>query len=167
MAFTSQTFSALEQPTLAKWNILNSNDDDLNARLGVLETNTIASRGINKGSDTAAGGVTSSYATYATVTATSTGGLIIIDVSMIFNNASSGADRGASYKVQCDGVDVGTPLSGVILVPLSPTNLPIHFSESFTHTPSAGSHTWTLQCLASINTAVTLRRPTIEVREVY
>ena len=38
MAFTSQTFSALEQPTLAKWNILNSNDDDLNARLNTIET---------------------------------------------------------------------------------------------------------------------------------
>ncbi len=36
MAFTSQTFSALEQPTLAKWNILNSNDDDLNARIGTI-----------------------------------------------------------------------------------------------------------------------------------
>jgi hypothetical protein len=36
MAFTSQTFSALEQPTLAKWNILSSNDDDLNARIGTI-----------------------------------------------------------------------------------------------------------------------------------
>lgn len=122
--------------------------------------------GSNKGSDTATGGVTTSYATYATVTATSQGGLCEIDVSMIFNNANSGSDRGASYKVQCDGVDVGTPLSGVILVPLSPTNLPVHFSESFTHTPSAGSHTWTLKCLASANAAVTLRRPTIQVDEI-
>lgn len=36
MAYTSQTFSALEQPSLAKWNVLNDNDAFFNSQIGSL-----------------------------------------------------------------------------------------------------------------------------------
>lgn len=120
--------------------------------------------GATVGSDTASGGVTNAYATYATVSSVTTlGGSVEIDISGYFSNAASGVDRTADVKVQCDGVDVGTPFTGL---PILLSGLPRHaFRLLFSHTPSAGSHTYTLQAKASINTAVTLVRPTIIVNE--
>lgn len=122
--------------------------------------------GANEGATTSSGGLTTSYVTRATVSSVVTqGGEVEIDVQGWVSNATSGADRGVSIKVQCDGVDVGTPLAGFVLAPLA-SNLPIPFKQRFAHTPTAGSHTYTLQVLASANASVTLTRPTIIVNEL-
>lgn len=136
------------------------------ANLVTAPSGTYIHRGINVGSDTAAGGVTTSYATYATVTASSVGGLVIIEVSGLFQNASSGASRTYDYRVQCDGVTVDAAVTGTVVAFVSGQTLASTSVDAFTHTPTAASHTWTFQALASAASSVTLRRPKIKVYEV-
>ncbi len=122
--------------------------------------------GSNKGSDTGAGGVTTSYVTYATLTATSQGGLVVIDVSALFQNANSGASKTFDYRVQCDGVTVDSAVTGTAVPYIASQNPLTSIRDIFAHTPSAGSHTWTFQALASLATSVTLRKPIIQVDEI-
>lgn len=136
------------------------------ANLVTAPSGTYIHRGINVGSDTAAGGVTTSYATYATVTASSLGGLVIIEVSGLFQNAGSGAQRTYDYRVQCDGATVGSAVTGTILGFTATQTLASTSVDAFSHTPTAASHTWTFQALASAASSVTLRRPKIKVYEV-
>lgn len=122
--------------------------------------------GFNLGADTSAGGLTTSYVTYATLTAVSRGGLVVVDCSGMAINANSGATKSISYRVQCDGVTVGTAVTGIDVPYLSGQNPFTTFVETFSSTPLFGSHIWTLQVLASANTSVTLRRPKLKVTEI-
>lgn len=118
------------------------------------------------GADTAAGGLTTSYVTYATLTAVSRGGLVVVDCSGMAGNANSGAARTISYRVQCDGVTVGTAVTAIDVTYVLGQNPFTTFVETFSSTPLFGSHIWTLQVLASANTSVTLRRPKLKVTEI-
>ena len=120
--------------------------------------------GQNLGADVAT--ITASYVTYATVTATSLGGVVEIDYSAWLYDGSSGAARTFSIKVQCDGVDVGTPLTTIGLPYISGQNPGAGIRSIVSHTPSAGSHTWTVQALASAASAVGIRVPLVIVNEI-
>ena len=110
--------------------------------------------------------LTTSFVTHATLTATSRGGLIIIEYGFDIGNGISGANRTFDVRVQCDGVDV-TPNRTGLWSQFVAASVP-YYTGGFTlkHTPSAASHTWNLQFLASAGSAVVLRDNFIKVDEV-
>lgn len=102
-----------------------------------------------------------------TVTATSSGGEVEVDLRAILTNAGSGAARKATIQVQCDGVDIATDL--VMSMTYSAgdgANQAIAPSTIISHTPTAGSHTWTVQLLATANSAVYLNWASLKVSEI-
>jgi hypothetical protein len=113
-------------------------------------------------------GTSMTTVTSATVTATTTGGLIRATVTGGFNNAGSGANRSAQAQILCDGVLVGEvlPGSGQAFVGFISGNNTTPFTLKARHTPSAGSHTWTVQGLASAASAVYMSQVTLTVEEL-
>lgn len=89
-----------------------------------------------------------------------------VNASGLFQNAASGASRTYDYRVQCDGVTVDAAVTGTVVAFVSGQTLASTSVDAFSHTPSAASHTWTFQALASAASSVTLRRPKIKVYEV-
>lgn len=148
---------------------------------GVLATDVVETAKIKDGAVTAgklavgstqlgwaehSGGVLpTSYTTYATVTATSTGGKVVIRFSGPIANANSGAHRKYSLRVQCDGSTV-KEVTDLTLALVSGSSNTHFFSWIFRHTPAAGSHTWNLQLLADGASAVAAGYMTMEVAEV-
>jgi hypothetical protein len=152
--------------------IINSNISDERALISPsyvddsLITQATRRLGLDKKTTTATT-LTTGYVTYATVTATSNGGEVEIDLRAHFTNANSGANRSAYIKVQCDGVDIEDP--GIVL------NIPnlgadtvsgSIFSFIYSHTPSAGSHTWTFQTYSPTSSAVYLNKARLRVQEL-
>lgn len=128
-------------------------------------SNNVRRVGINKVNTTGTV-IAASYTTYASVTANSAGGECVADLSFIFGNGNSGANRDITFKIQCDGVDVtpaGLNLFAYFVSGSTPRNT-AHFKMS--STPSAGSHTWTLQVLASAGSAVIMDQAVLEITEV-
>lgn len=110
--------------------------------------------------------VANTYTTYATVTATSRGGECEAHFEAFVSNGVSGADRTLLAKVRCDGVDV-TPIDmSQYLHNVSGVATTYSMSFTVSSTPSAGSHTWTLQLSASAASAVVLKQAVLRVEEV-
>lgn len=110
--------------------------------------------------------LTTSYADVGsmTVTATSHAHLVRISVSLSLENSNSGADRTAQVKILCDGTQVGEFTAiGVPLI--SGSSVRYSFTGWALHTPTAASHTWTVQALASVASAVTVYGGIITVEE--
>lgn len=103
----------------------------------------------------------------ATVTATSSGSLVRVTVSGSYNNAGSGAARSAQLQILCDGTLVGEvfPGSGQTFIGFISGNNGTPFTHKARHTPTAGSHTWKLQALASASSAVYCAQAVITVEE--
>lgn len=115
----------------------------------------------------AGGTLGASWATYATLTATSTGGVCEAEISAIVGNGNSGLDRTFDIRVLCDGAAI-TPslISGLYALYVSGAT-PYHtYAFNFSSTPAAGSHTWALQLQASVGGAVVLADNYIKVAEV-
>ncbi|MDQ0825432.1 hypothetical protein QFZ60_001605 [Arthrobacter sp. B2I5] len=110
--------------------------------------------------------LTVSYATYATVTATSGGGECEADVRFIFSNGNSGSVRDVFFKVQCDGVDVSP--TDIRLESLLNSGGGSQTSASFivSSTPTAGSHTWTFLAYASAASSVSIEQAVLKVTEI-
>lgn len=169
------------KPTTAWANEIGGVLDAAHNDNGTLKTNSVTTAAIADGAVTAgklavgstqlgwaehSGGVLpTSYTTYATVTATSTGGKVVIRFSGPIANANSGAHRKYSLRVQCDGSTV-KEVTDLTLALVSGSSNTHFFSWIFRHTPAAGSHTWNLQLLADGTSAVTAGYMTMEVAEV-
>lgn len=106
---------------------------------------------------------TPTYTDLATVTATSHGGLCTAEWSVHYQNAASGANRGATFRVTCDGVALA-PIAISVDVPLA-TNLGSVMSYRHESTPVAGAHTWKLQGNATVANAVTVIPALLEIFE--
>lgn len=110
------------------------------------------------------GGVLSTaYTTFATVTATSAGGKILLLGVSQFRDGNSGANRKVDMRIQCDGVTITN--SGITVPSFAnawESEGVIHIS----HTPSAGSHTWTLQVAAQTGSATLGFQSSLQVDEV-
>lgn len=110
--------------------------------------------------------LTTSYVTYAILTATSIGRLVTIDWSVVVGNGGSGASRTFDVQVLCDGVAT-TPSTLNFTAPYASAEYPrLTYSYTMSSTPSAGSHTWALQLKASANSAVLLTDNFIKVSEL-
>lgn len=101
------------------------------------------------------------YTTYATVKGISDGGKVLTEWAVVVANGSSGADRLFSARILCDGVVVGETTD---LFVAQANNRRYPFCFKYTHTPTAGEHTWTLQLTASVASAVIMSNPSITVR---
>lgn len=106
------------------------------------------------------------YATYATVTATSTGRECEIDFRIMASNANSGANRSVFAKVQCDGVDIPPLDIDLFLANVPGTSPRYNLSYLVSSTPAAGNHTWTLQLRGSSSSSVALNLAVMKVVEV-
>jgi len=107
--------------------------------------------------------LTTSYATYATVTATSNGGDIELSYGANLVDGSSGANRGGNIRVQMDGTTVAnSDLLWRTNVNDGGANLAFILGQTGV---SAGSHTWTLQLLGGTASATNLNQAYLKVVE--
>lgn len=102
------------------------------------------------------------------VTATSHGATTIVTCSGLLNNQGSGSDRTAQVRLMCDGVVIGEASNGAntLLVPFLAGTTAVAFTIRAKHTPTAASHVWKLQSIASAAAAVAVAQPTLYVEEV-
>lgn len=107
--------------------------------------------------------LTTTYTTYCTVTATSAGGEVELTYIANIHDAGSGSARLANVRVQCDGVTVTGSEDTNVQVAL---NGGTGWGLTISHTPTAGSHTWTLQILATAASATVLDQASLRVAEV-
>lgn len=118
--------------------------------------------GFNNGNN--GGGVLSTtFTTFASVTATSTGGQVILLAVGQVKDGNSGANRKVDFRIQCDGTTVTN--SGIT----QPSFANSYESEGvihIAHTPSAGSHTWTFQIAAQTGSATLGYQASLQVTEV-
>ncbi|MDJ0337475.1 hypothetical protein [Cryobacterium sp. PH31-O1] len=96
-------------------------------------------------------------ATYAAIpslsaVATTPAREVKVSATVMLANANSGADRTARLRVFCDGVGIGEELAGINIMLNGTGGATVTITAK--HTPSAGAHTYTLQCLASTASAV-------------
>lgn len=123
-------------------------------RLGIAKKNTTSTL------------VSDAYTTYLTVTATSTGRECEAYFSIVVNNANSGGNRFVQAKVQCDGVDIAPVDMDIYLQAISSNTPRYNLSFVVSSTPTAASHTWTLQLRASNASAVALDWAVLRVQEI-
>lgn len=111
---------------------------------------------------------TTSNVTYATVTATTIGGNILVEWGMRIANANSGAQRSSTVRILQDAATI-TPASKLYHNVLISGNSDAFwsFSDQYLLTSvSAGSHTWDLQALASAASSVQSNGVYIRVTEI-
>jgi hypothetical protein len=109
--------------------------------------------------------LTTSYVAMCTVTASSSGGEVELDFSALIRNAGSGAGNNADIKIQCDGADL-SPAMNVLSADLGTPNEGNTNGLSISHTPAAGSHTWTLMIKANAGSSVYCDQAYLRATEV-
>lgn len=110
--------------------------------------------------------LTTSYVTHATVTATSSGGIVEAKFEARVGNGNSGAVRDFTARVTCDGVAITPSSMNYISLYLSGSTTYLSYTYTFNSTPAAGAHTWNLQFLASAGSAVVVSENRLEINEV-
>lgn len=105
-------------------------------------------------------------ATYLTVTGTSTGRECEVHFFLNLANGNSGDIRVAYIKVQRDGVDINPTGLETVLFNVPGITAAVGFSFVVSDTPAAGSHTWTLQLRASSGSAVVFTQGFMKVTEI-
>jgi hypothetical protein len=115
---------------------------------------------------TAGGILTTSYATYVTVTITATGRPVVVNMSAVYSNANSSANRTVDFRVQMGGVTIGEELTGLYSPWVSGIQTPLSTADNFLVTPASGSRTFTLQAKASNVSSVGLFRASLTVVEL-
>lgn len=98
-----------------------------------------------------------------TVTATTLGGTVTARVDVVLANANSGAYRDGAIRVLQDGVSIGSDTVGLALV--TGQSPKVWASNEWDASPTAGSHTWTLQANASAGGAVLASRAVLTITE--
>lgn len=107
--------------------------------------------------------ITTSYATYLTLTVIGTGREVEIEYGVNVVDGISGAIRNADVKVQMDGADVtGSELD----VSTNVSNGGNNTSFIATNVPSAGAHTFTLQLISNTSSSQFLHVAYLKVTEV-
>lgn len=106
--------------------------------------------------------LSTSYTTYCSITATSLNKPIRVEYGANMQDGASGAARIQNIKVQVDGVDI--PDSELTSQTLT-NNLTIHPMMIIEHTPTAGSHTWTLQAKSSAAAATFIHQAYLRVTQ--
>ena len=101
----------------------------------------------------------------AFVTASSGGTRVRATATLNVENNGSGATRTASFQLLCDGVLIGEVSRTFTLMLSGGTYQQLVVVLTATSTPSAGSHTWKLQGLASAATSVTVYQTNLQVQE--
>lgn len=86
------------------------------------------------------------------LTGVTDGGPVICRWELTAFNGASGADRTIDVRVICDGVMIGTGLTGMSIILAGAPRTPRVQTEN--HTPAAGLHTWHLQAKASAASSV-------------
>jgi len=119
--------------------------------------------GTNLGSDAT---MANTWTTYASITATSLGGLVEASTEANVANLSSGAYRTFDIRVQCDGSTIGSAITALGAIYIAGGSPYYGFANTFSSTPSAGSHTWTFQMQASAAASVGIKAPRITISEV-
>ncbi|MGG7510960.1 hypothetical protein [Plantibacter sp. YIM 135249] len=98
-----------------------------------------------------------------TLSANSSGGLCVTDSKVQVYNGNSGSARTASFRVTCDGVQVGDIIS--MDVPLTAGTTGYLFAFDWESSPAAGAHTWVVQARASAASAVFVSNSVMTVTE--
>ncbi len=104
-----------------------------------------------------------SWTDIATVTATSMGGEVTIDLDVTLINANSGDHRTATIRVICDGAEVDS--WSFFCQYIATSNVPTFPSLQVFHTPAAGAHTWKVQGNANVGSAVQAVKGSMTVTE--
>lgn len=115
---------------------------------------------------TADGIIGTAYGTFVTVTVTTLNRPVMVSMSATYSNANSGANRTVDLRVQMDGTTLNEELTALYSPLNSGGSSPITAADTFIVTPSAGSHTFTLQAKASAASAVGMRRASLTVVEL-
>jgi microcystin-dependent protein len=135
-----------------------------NTRLTSLETVTTPVAATSR--YTAGGILGTSYTTYVTVTITATGRPVLINMSAVYSNANSSANRTVDFRVQMDGVTLNEELTGLHSPWVSGNQSPLTTADNFLVTPTAGSRTFTLQSRASNVSSIGLFRASLVVTQL-
>jgi hypothetical protein len=118
------------------------------------------------GSYTANGTLTTAYATYITISLTTTTRPLYVFFSATGNNGNSGAQQTFSVRAQIDGVNIGSEIDGIRAMLVSGQGSLHTTSHAFLLTPTAGVKSFTLQLKASANGSVTLPYAQFVVYEI-
>lgn len=110
------------------------------------------------------GAVLVSMATYITINITSTGRPLLINASIRYVNANSGANREVQFRVQNDGTTVLDP--GLYTSPILSSGSIFSASASCIITPTAGARSITLQVGCPSASSCTLPHATLTVVEL-
>ena len=110
------------------------------------------------------GAVLVSMATYITINITSTGRPLLINASIRYVNANSGANREVQFRVQNDGTTVLDP--GLYTSPILSSGSIFSASASCIITPAAGARSITLQVGCTSASSCTLPHATLTVAEL-
>lgn len=106
---------------------------------------------------------TPAWTVLASVTSMTFGSECFINFGATLINANSGDHRTAAVRVMCDGAEVDS--FAFFSQWISGQNVPTFPSHIWGHTPSAGTHTWTLEANANQPGAVQAIRATMTVTE--
>lgn len=107
--------------------------------------------------------IPNAYTTYATVTATSTGGKVRCTGNASIKDGASGASRTGHVRVQLDG---STITDSDIIWNTTASNMYTFVATMAENTPSAASHSWTLQVEADTASASLIQVYQFSVVEV-
>lgn len=138
---------------------------------GVVGGTVRQTAGVNR--YTTFGIITTTYATYPTLSLTTLGGgrSLLVHASATFVNPSSGSYRSADVRVQLDGATLDEEATG-LLVPLIAgvgSSVSVNWADTYlVPAPiTAASHTITLQARASAASSVSIVRASLVVEEVF
>jgi hypothetical protein len=133
----------------------------VSANLGSSVMKFIGATSANGAGAVIPGGV---YTTYLTITGPSNGGRVLVKGNANLKDGNSGATRTGHIRIRCDGVVVGN--SDVSWQTVNSAQWLGTVSTMESHTPSAGSHTWTFEIQADFSSASLIFVSQLEVVQV-
>jgi hypothetical protein len=118
------------------------------------------------GTYTANGTLTTTYASYITISLTTSTRPVYVFFSATGNNANSGAQQVFDVRAQVDGVTIGNEMTENRLIWVSGASARFNTSHAFLLTPTAGTRSFTLQAKAGATGAVQLPFAQLVVFEI-
>lgn len=101
-----------------------------------------------------------------TVTGKTDGSPVRIDIDTIFTNPNSGDNRYLYVQLVCDGVEVAALVNNRIVRTAAAGDERYTFASSIEHTPTAGTHTWTVKARASVGAGGQIAHGSLVVNQV-
>jgi hypothetical protein len=118
------------------------------------------------GTYTANGTLTTTYASYITISLTTSTRPVYVFFSATGNNANSGAQQFFDVRAQVDGVTIGNEMTENRLIWVSGASARFNTAHAFLLTPTAGTRSFTLQAKAGATGAVQLPFAQLVVFEI-